>query len=185
MNQKVPHTAKIAPRKFCMPPALYVLLFLIVFSTVPAWAQNAKQSSQSTGIFVAPLAELTGYGRKGPAFGGGLALGWGEGGALGLRILYSSSFGDEKVKTLELGFFARFYLFGPEVSTGLFVQPTIGMVMFAGQSALSLPAEAGSISAGLAVGWRFPLGNRWYIEPAVRGGYPYMYGAGVSAGFRF
>jgi len=166
------------------PPTLCFLLFLIVFSAVPAWAQTAKQSSQISSVFIAPLAEITGYGRNAPAFGGGLALGWGEGGAIGLRILYSAAFGEEKITALETAFFARFYLFGPEVSTGLFVQPTIGIIIFAGESALSLPAEVGSISAGLAVGWRFPLGTHWYIEPAVRTGYPYIYGAGVSAGFR-
>jgi hypothetical protein len=37
---------------------------------------------------------------------------------------------------------------------------------------------------GLALGIRFPLGA-WFVEPYVRGGYPFLWGAGVSAGYRF
>jgi len=165
------------------PSALYFLLFLVVFSAYPAWTQTTEQD-QRPDFFVAPLAEITGYGRKTPAIGGGFALGAGDGVAIGFRLLYAAAPGGEAVVMLELALFMRFYLLGPEASTGLYIQVTAGAAMFASESAVSLPSEEVSISAGLAVGWRFPLGNHWYIEPAIRAGYPYIAGAGVSAGFR-
>ena len=128
--------------------------------------------------------EGIGYGRRAPALGGGFALGAGDGVAIGFRLLYAVAFGDESINSLEMALFMRFYPFGPEASTGLFVQVTVGAVIYARDNAFSFPSEAGAISAGLAAGWRFPLGKHWYIEPSIRGGYPYIAGAGVSAGFR-
>jgi hypothetical protein len=37
-------------------------------------------------------------------------------------------------------------------------------------------------SGGLAAGWRITLKDNFYIEPFVRGGYPYGWGAGIMAG---
>ena len=156
----------------------------MILSAVPVQAQTAEQSPQGSDFFIAPLTEIIGYGRKAPAVGGGFALGAGDGVAIGFRLFYAFAFGAESVNTLELALFMRFYPFGPKADTGLFVQANIGAVMYARENAVSFPAQAGSISAGLAAGWRFPFGNRWYIEPAVRTGYPYIFGAGVSAGFR-
>jgi hypothetical protein len=133
-------------------------------------------------FFIAPLAEVLGYGRKGPAFGGGLAVGAGDGVAVGARLLYAID--TESVNALELAVFVRWYLLGSKASSGPFVQVNAGAAVFAHKSAVSFPAEAGSLSADFAAGWRFPLGEHWYIEPAVRAGYPHIAGAGVSAGFR-
>jgi hypothetical protein len=33
-------------------------------------------------------------------------------------------------------------------------------------------------------GWRFSFGN-WYVEPYVRFGVPFIWGAGVSGGYKF
>jgi hypothetical protein len=101
---------------------------------------------------------------------------------VGVRLLYTVD--TESVNALELAVFLRWYLLGPNASSGPFVQVNAGAAVFTHKSAVSFPAEAGSISAGFAAGWRFLLGERWYIEPAVRAGYPYIAGAGVSAGFR-
>ena len=163
----------------------FVSFFMVLFS-VSARAQTTEQPVYPTehqDFFIAPLAEVIGYGRKGPNFGGGLAIGAGSGAAIGARLLYAAD--TESVNALELAVFIRFYFFGPEASAGPFVQINAGTAVFARESAVSLPAQVGTISAGLAAGWRFLLGNRWYIEPAVRAGYPYISGTGVSAGFRF
>jgi len=42
-----------------------------------------------------------------------------------------------------------------------------------------------AFSGGISIGWRFNLGERWYIEPAARGGYPHIWGGGITAGIRF
>ena len=160
----------------------YSVLFLVILSAVPVHAQTEEQSAKRSGFFIAPLVEVLGYSRKGPAFGGGLAIGAGNGVAIGAHFLYTVD--TELVSALELAVFMRFYLLGPEAHSGPFVQITVGAAVFALKSIVSFPAEAGTISAGLTAGWRFLLRDRWYIEPAIRAGYPYIAGAGVSAGFR-
>jgi hypothetical protein len=60
-----------------------------------------------------------------------------------------------------------------------------GAALFALDGAFTVHKGAGRLSAGLSAGWRFPLGTRWYLEPALRAGYPYIAGAELSAGFRF
>ncbi|MDR2102227.1 MAG: hypothetical protein LBP43_06620, partial [Treponema sp.] len=40
------------------------------------------------------------------------------------------------------------------------------------------------ILGGITAGVRVPV-DHWYVEPYIRGGYPFMAGAGVSAGYRF
>ena len=132
-------------------------------------------------IFIAPLAEAIGYSYATIAYGGGLAVGSGSGTAIGLRFLYAVD--PEDFVFMEFLFFLRFYFFGAQASTGPFVQLNGGPVVYA----YSSPELSGygNISAGLNVGWRFPLGRNFFIEPSVRAGYPYIFGGGVSSGFRF
>jgi hypothetical protein len=37
---------------------------------------------------------------------------------------------------------------------------------------------------GLRVGFRIPVGERYYIEPYGRGGYPFVFGIGVMVGVK-
>jgi len=156
--------------------------FLVFIACSALFVVPARAAEEGSSFFIAPLAEVTGFSRKGPAFGGGLALGWGDGVSIGLRFLYSASL--ENFNTVEMAVFMRFYFRGPEARTGLFAQLNMGSVMYALNNKAYFPAYSGDISAGIAVGWRFPLGKRWYLEPAVRAGYPYMGGAGIAAAFR-
>jgi hypothetical protein len=77
----------------------------------------------------------------------------------------------------------RFYLSSAKNNTGLFLQAEGGIVLFAHEK-LEITEYFAPVG-GLSAGWRFPLGTRWYIEPAIRGGYPYLFGASLTAGFRF
>jgi hypothetical protein len=38
---------------------------------------------------------------------------------------------------------------------------------------------------GLAAGWRLSMEQSWYLEPAVRGVYPLVWGAGLTVGKKF
>jgi len=42
-----------------------------------------------------------------------------------------------------------------------------------------------SILGDLTLGVTIPFSSRWHIEPAVRVGYPFMYGVAVTTGYRF
>lgn len=85
------------------------------------------------------------------------------------------------VYVIESLVFLRWYVVSPtgEPSTGLFVEGHGGIeIIFVNSSDKIVP------SAGLSIGFRFPMGN-FYLEPTIRGGYPYMFGIGISAGLRF
>jgi hypothetical protein len=133
-------------------------------------------------FFAGPLTEIL-YSRTSPAFGGGAFIGAGDGVSIGLRVLYTIDF--ETITSLEIGVFIRFYIFGYQADHGPFVQLNAGTVMFARHTAVGLPADVGTISAFVSGGWRFLLGSRFFIEPAIRLGTPYIIGAGASAGVRF
>jgi len=163
----------------------YYFLLFALFAVVPARAQTPEQPSRVPGLFIAPLAEMNGYGRKGPAFGGGFAVGFGDGVTQGFRLLYSKEAGNESLDALEAAFFLRFYPFGSNVTAGFFFQIDAGAVLFAYKSSVSFPAEAGSLVLGLSAGGRFPLRDRWHLELAVRAGYPHIAGLGVSVVYLF
>ena len=144
--------------------------------------KRASPSKKHSGFFIAPFGEGIGYSRHGAAFGGGIAFGGSfSGKGIGLSLLYAQD--AENFIFLEALAHMRLYLSRMKNNTGLFLQAEGGVVFFAYEK----PEIADNFSpvGGLSAGWRFPLGKHWYIEPGIRGGYPYMYGAGLSAGIRF
>ena len=134
-------------------------------------------------FFIAPLFEVLGYSRRGMAFGGGIAIGAGNGIAIGLRLLYALD--TELMNTLEIAVFMRAYIFGKDASAGPFAQLNIGSASFGYKEHVHIPSVAGTFSIGLGGGWRFILGQNWYIEPTIRLGYPYILGGGISGSYRF
>jgi len=75
------------------------------------------------------------------------------------------------------------FLSRAKINTGLFLQAEGGIVLF-GHEKLEISGHLLPV-AGLCAGWRFPLGTRFFLEPVIRGGYPYLYGASISAGMKF
>jgi hypothetical protein len=148
----------------------------VVFAVVAARPLPAEE-----GFFIAPAAEVSLFSVEKAAFGAGLAFGYDGRVTAGYRVL---CFVDpDGLATLELFLFFRVYL-PPGRHDGFFIQAGVGPSIFARDGAL-FPPKASSTSAGVTLGWRFLLGKYFYIEPALRAGYPYIAGAGVSAGFRF
>jgi len=131
-------------------------------------------------FFIAPHGEITGYGLNGYAFGGGIMIGAGTGGALGLSLLYAMD--DSDFIFMEMLFFLRGYIFGANAFFGPFLQLSVGPVIYA--DANPEITNYGNISAGLTTGWRFLLGRRFFIEPSFRIGYPYLAAAGMALGVR-
>jgi hypothetical protein len=164
----------------------FILHFSFVF--FPAFAQQSRTVLPEE-LWVCPVFESGYYSFSNVAFGGGAALGYGDKVVFGLKVLYW--YGLDDLKSLELNLLARFYLpglFRPEasVSSGLFVQFNGGPVILARhEDSIAMPSEVGTFSVGLSLGWRFLFGGHFFAEPAIRAGYPYIAGAGVSAGVRF
>ena len=135
-----------------------------------------------TDFFIGPLAEIIGFSRNGASFGGGFALGAGNGVAIGLRFFYGVD--TESIHTMEIAVFMRFYLLGANASTGPFAQINVGASTHNHEHNAFPPVNVGAFSAGIAAGWRFLLAERWYLEPSLRLGYPYIVGGGVSFAYR-
>ena len=133
-------------------------------------------------IFIAPFAEGLGYSRYSAAFGGGIVFGGSFNGmGIGLSLLYAQD--AESFISLEGLAHFRLYLSRVKNNTGFFLQAEGGIVLFSfGQPEIT---EYWSPSAGLSAGWRFPFGKDFYVEPVIRGGYPYLFGVSLSAGLRF
>jgi hypothetical protein len=124
------------------------------------------------GFFAGIGAEVNANTREGTAAAGALFLGFDLNNtfALGIKAGFSSNF--DSTAALEPLAFLRYYLF-PHL---LFLQAEAGG-SFILEEGKSYPAFLG----GIGVGWRFNFGNL-YIEPYARGGYPFMWGIGLTAG---
>jgi hypothetical protein len=175
--------AALGPPSFLRVLRGYIFLFLFsLFFCFPVFAQDKASSFED--FWVCPVFETGLYGATNLAIGGGAALGYGERLAFGLKVVYWNEL--KEVRSLELNFLARFYFFDRAAPSGLFVQFNGGPAFFVRyESKITIPPEVGTISAGLSLGWRFLFGKHFFVEPAVRGGYPYLVGAGLSGGVRF
>jgi len=166
----------------------FLLVLCVFLLFVPAFAQDtgagesAAPPSNDGDFWISPGFETALYSRTSVSFGGSLALAYGKGVSIGLKAAY---FFSPDNTTLELNFLLRVYLRGALAYSGPFLQFAGGPVLFADEENVGFPATIGSISAGLAFGWRFLFRDRWFVEPAIRGGYPFIAGAGLSAGVRF
>ena len=95
--------------------------------------------------------------------------------------LYGKRVDENEVVTFEPLATLRAYVASPsgEPGAGLFLEGQGGATI------LFVNDEVRSVgNAGVSLGYRTAIGNA-YIEPYLRGGYPYLFGAGLSLGVRF
>jgi len=165
---------------------VFVLFSLLICLPLSAQEQPPNPPAAKSGDFwIGPGAEAALYGPEGRSYGGSLTIGYGSGTSMGIKAswLYDH---DGQLHILVLDILFRLYFFGRSANSGLFIQLAGGPALyFEREENISFPARIGIPSVGLAVGWRFPLGRYFFLEPSIRGGYPYLAGAGLSAGVRF
>ena len=136
------------------------------------------------GIFAGLSAEVNGQTRKGAAIGGGLLLGFelNHQYTAGLKSAFFHNL--KTVSCVETQALFRYYFpwtpFSLSSDNRFFIQAEAGCIVFFEYGDV-FPAFSG----GLVLGWRFNLGERWFLEPALRGGYPHIWGVSVTAGLRF
>jgi len=137
-----------------------------------------QADASKSGFFAGAGSELNNNStRKGTtAMGGNVVLGYdmNKNFALGLNAIYSHDM--EAMSTLESMVMVRYYL----PAAGSFLQAEAG-------GALSTTEGKNSTVplGGLTAGMRLEMENRWYLEPALRGGYPFTWGAGITLGKKF
>ena len=165
-----------------------LLLGIILSTGAVVFAQESPTGSaefpEKGDLWLCPGAEIAKFSTSNMAYGGGLSLGYGRGVSIGLKAAYMVD-ADGMVTTLELNLLLRLYFLGSLFCSGPFIQLNAGPALFAQHENMSIPAEKGTISAGLSLGWRFLFGQYFFLEPAIRGGYPYMIGTGLSFGVHF
>jgi hypothetical protein len=151
-----------------------VLLLFIVFITLIGLveAQEAKQIAFGAGI------EGNMNTRKGAALGMSAGVDYDVFPNLAVGIKAGFSHNMARIMTLEPEVFTRWYVWELK-NLSFFVQAGVGIsVIFEDKEAH--PAALGDLTLGV----RIPF-NRWFVEPSLRAGYPFIWGAGVSAGYRF
>ena len=160
--------------------AVCLLLLSICF---PLSAQNRAALPED--LWISPGADIAFYSPVSLSFGGGMAIAYGNGTSIGIKALWLFD-NDSQLSIMELCFLFRLYLFGSFANSGLFIQLEGGpAIYFEREEKISLPVKIGTLTAGLTLGWRFLFGKYFFVEPSMRGGYPYIAGAGLSAGVRF
>ena len=158
---------------------MFKILILFIGTNISLFAQEKGE------IWFCPSAEIALYSEHSFSYGAGFALAYGKKTSIGLKGVFF--FDEAKVlDVLEIHLLFRLYLLKGNDNKGLFFQFTGGpAIFFPREHEIILPAQIGMFSAGIALGWRFLLGNTFFIEPQVRGGYPFIMGGSLSAGFRF
>jgi len=166
-------------------PALFILLFFIC---IPLSAQEDPphpETTKSEELWISPGAEMAFYSPVSVAAGGSVTIAYGSGTSIGMKASWLFD-NDGQLNILILDFLLRMFFFGSSANSGLFIQFAGGPAIYLqSEEELSMPVRIGTLTAGLTLGWRLLLGKYFYIEPSISGGYPYIAGAGLSAGVRF
>jgi len=161
-------------------------------------AQEAEQPREQTPVspfltpppgkgefWLCPSGEFALYSKRTFSYGAGITIAYGKKASIGFKGAF---FLDEQqeLDVLELHFLLRLYIQGGPANSGLFLQAAGGPAIFLPRKdGISLPADFGLLSASFSLGWRFLLGDTFFAEPIIRGGYPFVVGASLSAGVRF
>ena len=149
-----------------------LILYLLFCMAGPVFASDSINIGD---MFFGIAAEANANTREGAAIGGAFSFGieFLNQFASGIRVIFSHD--TESIFTVEPLAFFRYCL--PLGIPGFFVQAEMGASVFI-EDDKSYPA----FSIGAAAGWRFKITDMFYIEPYVRAGYPFIWGAGLTAG---
>jgi len=175
----------------------YLIAILLLLIVLPLSAQegtnqeeinleevNQEETKQSEDIWISLGGEIAMYSPSSVSYGGSITIAYGSGTSIGIKASWLFDQGGE-MNVMELNFLFRLYFFGKSANSGPSIQIEGGPAIFFDDEGISLPARIGMINLGAAVGWRFLLGKYFFIEPSIRGGYPYIFGASLLAGVHF
>jgi hypothetical protein len=158
---------------------VFKILILFIGTNISLFAGESDE------FWFCPSAEIALYSEYSLSYGAGFTIAYGKKTSIGFK----TAFLFDEAKTLdilEIHLLLRLYLFKGLANKGPFFQLAGGpAIFFPREHDITIPAKIGMFSAGLSFGWRFLLGNAFFIEPQVRGGYPFIAGGSLSVGLRF
>jgi len=159
---------------------------LVIFLLVPVYSvysDDEAPAKTAQDFWISLGGDASMYSYTGMSYGGSLSFGYGSGSSIGLKLSYF--FNEESIDTFEICLLLRFYILGKNAYSGPFFQFLGGASLFNRSGDFAIPSNVGIFSAGLGFGWRFLFADRFFIEPFIRGGFPYAFGGTVSVGVRF
>ena len=163
-------------------------IFLLVAACLlliclPLSAQD--QTKEPEDLWIGLNAETALYSPVSISFGGGITIAYGSGTSIGVSASWLIDT-EGQLNILIFNMLFRLYFYGKSANSGPFIQIEGGPVLYFGsKESIAFPARIGMINAGAALGWRFLLGKYVFIEPSIRGGYPFIAGISLSAGVHF
>ena len=144
----------------------------------PQQQDQSKTEAAKSGFFAGAGSELNNNSSRktSTAMGGNVILGYdmNKSFALGVNTIYSYDM--EEVSTLESMLMFRYYL--PAMSS--FLQAEAGGAL-SETDGKKTKVPLGGLTAGV----HLEMQDRWYLEPTLRGSYPFTLGAGVTLGKKF
>lgn len=133
-------------------------------------------------FFAGFLLDSAFFGRDGAAFGGGALFGRSLGRTgYGASLLFARD--SEAFTFVEMLVLFRLHIPLFDIDPGFFVQAEAGIVTFNHRE--FQPDNLFAPSLGMRAGWSIPFADQFQLEPSIRFGFPFIFGAGVSATLRF
>jgi outer membrane protein OmpA-like peptidoglycan-associated protein len=152
------------------------VLVCIVLSRIPAFAET------SFSLGLGPEVNLITLEERSLAMGGIISAEAGFGPVFAAGINIGAGYGWNDFIYIENRIFARWYFARPW-RMAFFFQGDAGLLVT--YRTLDQIESRGSPSGGLTLGSRIHLPGGWFLEPSVRGGWPYLFGGGIVMGYSF
>ena len=151
----------------------FLFFFVILFVCGLVFSQDSHKTAIGLGLEF----NMNSRAEKAAAGGGIIGFDFNLIPSLAAGVTFGASHDFRNTVTLEPAAMFRWYFLNKD-NLGLFAQADLGV---------SLVLDDGlspKFLGGLRAGMRIPAGANFYVEPFVRGGYPFLIGAGVMAGIR-
>ena len=173
-------------KKEILSVLIFFLLFIISASSL--FSADFLAAPEKRGDFwISAGAETAFYSASGLSYGACLSAAYGEKISIGIKGIYFLD-KESEVDVLEINLFLSWFLLNRPFISGPFFQFTAGPAFFLNRNTIISPEGSpgiGMVTAGLAFGWRFLFAKRFFIEPSIRAGYPFLAGISLSGGVRF
>jgi len=156
-----------------------VITIFLLYMAILAYAEDSYQAATITKAAISIGPEWNMNSRDNFAAGAVLAFDFNLGSSFALGINATASSNFDGIFVIEPAAMFRWYFLSRE-HIGWFAQADAGM---------SLILEDGDTTSlllgGLRAGLRLPLGDKFFVEPFGRLGYPFVFGVGGLVGVRF